>query len=67
MQIISIVFLIIVIIVTMYITGTELLMERFAPNVSCPEVPVTDQEAFLEQFHVTNSNLKSSGLMGCYC
>lgn len=41
MQIISIVFLVVTTILTMYITGTSLLMERFAPEVNCPETPVT--------------------------
>jgi hypothetical protein len=41
MQIISIIFLIIIAISTMYITGVSLLMDKFAPDVNCPELPVT--------------------------
>ena len=70
MQFISIVFLIMNTVFTMYLTGVQTLMNQRIPTLDyCPEIPITKDEAYHDYMKDYNDNPKEEaiGLMACYC
>ena len=64
MQIISIIFLVITTLFTMYLSGLKSYVKQEIPALACPEEPVSRMNAYRD---LALGDTGKSGLMDCYC